>query len=215
MEFIQNVYFDPITNNYPVTAENGKELYPNVSFPTNIGPDIFTFLGLELVGKVVKPQETSELQVIAEGIPKKDGNFYVQNWEIFEYGSDEAEHDLYAAIAKQEKLQEISKFRYALEVGGITVDGMHVKTDRESQAQLASALMMINQGFASQINWKSESGWISLDKNKILVLSKAVALHVQGCFNIEQFHVKRIEALSTFTAVKTYDFSSKWPSTKY
>lgn len=75
--------------------------------------------------------------------------------------------------------------RWRVETGGITVGGVPVATDRESQSLItgAHAYVQINPGVT--IKYKSGAGFIDLDAATVTAVATAVAAHVQACFAAE------------------------------
>lgn len=85
--------------------------------------------------------------------------------------------------------------RYNKEVGGITVNGMHVSTDRESQSMLSGAFAYLQANTSATISWKTDDNeFVTLDLAAITLLANAVAAHVQSCFATEASVVAAISA---------------------
>ena len=104
------------------------------------------------------------------------------------------------------KLEEIASNRYAREVGGVALPGgMKIKTDRESQSLIASALMRVQRNQALQIDWKGENGWVRLDKAAVESIADAVGNHVQACFTAERVKTDALMALKSFNAIIAFD----------
>ena len=72
--------------------------------------------------------------------------------------------------------------RWALEVGGITVDAMPVDTSRDSQALVHGAVTMAQTDPDFSFKFKTAAGFVDLDAATILAVGAAVAGHVQACF---------------------------------
>lgn len=109
------------------------------------------------------------------------------------------------------KLAALAAKRYEVETGGITVDGVAVATDRDSQALLTGAWCRCRQAAGTTVNWKGTNGWTQLDADAIESLAAAVSDHVEACFTAEKTHSEAISALATVAAVDAYDFSTGWP----
>ena len=215
MKYVENCYFDPNRNIYPVNLENLQDQYPKTSFPETVNSEFLAFLGLVRVVEVNKPINVAVTHDVVEGTPVKNGDEFYQNWIVTPVALSAQQVDERIAAAKVALCDALSTFRFNLEVGGISVDGVTVKTDRESQAQLTAALLTLNEGFAPSINWKSASGWINLNKAQLQQISKIVAQHVQGCFNVEQMHYSAIQKLASAEEVAAYDFTLGWPTNQY
>lgn len=77
--------------------------------------------------------------------------------------------------------------RYAKETGGITVNGVAMPTDRQTQAQLTGAYSFAQSNSAVTIQWKMPDGsFMALTAAQISAIAVAVAMHVQTCFAVEQ-----------------------------
>lgn len=80
---------------------------------------------------------------------------------------------------------EIAARRYQAETAGITVNGMDVPTDRDSQAMVTGAALqaVIDQNYTCQ--WKTAGGFVDMDAPQIIALASAMRAHVQACFDRE------------------------------
>lgn len=88
--------------------------------------------------------------------------------------------------AKAAKRQEIADHRYAAEIAGFELQGMPVRTDRETQTRLAHARMFVIANPAFETDWKLANGtFIHLTAAQIIGVSDAVLAHVQACFTKE------------------------------
>lgn len=115
-----------------------------------------------------------------------------------------AAYDPVAAL-KADLAERIAASRYALETGGITIAGMAVRTDRESQSMIASALQIVTRNPAALIDWKGATGWAQLDKTAIEAIADAVGAHVQACFTAERARHEALAALSTPEQLAAFD----------
>ena len=215
MEYVENCYFDPNRKIYPVNLETLREQYPKISFPANLNSEFLAFLGLVRVKKTPRPSNLAVTHQVVEGLPVKRDDEFFQNWTVTPISLTPQQQDERFTQAKDELLNALSAYRYNLEVGGVVIDGVTVRTDRESQAQLSAALLTLNEGFAPSINWKSASGWVNLNKTQLQRISRTVAHHVQGCFNIEQMHYTKIQQITNAEDLAKYDITVGWPSQQY
>ena len=110
-----------------------------------------------------------------------------------------------------QKLSELAALRYQHETSGITLSGMAIETDRQSQALITGAWSFSQLNPAVLIDWKAESGWIQIDAATIAGIASAVAAHVQACFSAERLHAEAIAALETSEEVASYDLTTGWP----
>lgn len=121
--------------------------------------------------------------------------------------ADPANEPMTLERAKAEKLAELAAARYEREVGGITIGGARIKTDRESQATITGAFISLSQGLAQTIDWKAEGGqWVTLNLAQIQPIAQAVVAHVQACFTAEGQLAAEVAAASTIEAVQAIEF---------
>lgn len=100
--------------------------------------------------------------------------------------------------------------RYALETGGITLNGMSIATDRETQAILSSTVQAFQLGLVSgPIDWKAASGWAALDQATVTAVATAVFAHVQRVFSRERAVASAIDAgdITTTVEIDAYNWS--------
>lgn len=110
------------------------------------------------------------------------------------------------------KAAEVAASRYNLEVGGITVGAVKVATDRQTQAMLSGALMVVTRNPAATIDWKGDNGFVTLDAATVGALADAVGNHVQACFTAERAKVEALDALQDFDAVMAFDATVTLPA---
>lgn len=112
--------------------------------------------------------------------------------------------DLYAYAANK---------RWRIETGGITVAGMAVATDRESQGLINGAYTYARDTPGVQISFKSPSGFVTMESETAIMVGRAVAEHVQACFAAESA-VSTAIATGSFTTVEHIE-SWPWPDNAY
>ena len=100
--------------------------------------------------------------------------------------------------AKETKKTEIAQARYNAEIAGVTINGVLIKTDRETQAVLTAACLQayIDSGYS--LNWKTGDGtFVSLPAEQIMAFGTVVRQHVQECFDHEAELLPLIESAGT------------------
>jgi hypothetical protein len=96
--------------------------------------------------------------------------------------------------------------RYRREVAGITLpDDTSVRTDRNTQAQLTSAIVQVNAGVISEVRWKMEGGFSLLTGVQITAIAGAVTVHVAACFAAEEAVSAQIADVETLDALQSMD----------
>ena len=144
---------------------------------------------------------TRSIEIFTAPMKAMEDGTEVPDYEIgtLELGTEETP----LSIAKAKKLRELAVARYAVEISGVTVNGAHVRTDRESQAMITGAALQAVDDPAYTCRWKTENGFIQLDAKHIKTVAKAVRAHVQGCFDREAELAAQVEVAETIEAVKT------------
>ena len=112
---------------------------------------------------------------------------------------------------KSAKIDELSALRYQHETAGITLNGMTIETDRQSQSLITGAWSISQINPAILIDWKGANGWVQIDAATITAIAGAVAAHVQSCFSAERIHAEAIDSLETEEDIGQYDLTTGWP----
>lgn len=118
------------------------------------------------------------------------------------------------AELKAQKLAALADRRWRAEVGGATVDGVTIQTDRDSQIKwsVVFGLAKLDPNY-SVPNWKLPDGsFMALTNQQILDFSNAARLHVQGCFDHEAALAGEIAAAADAAALAAVDIEAGWPA---
>lgn len=81
--------------------------------------------------------------------------------------------DLYAYAAAK---------RYAVETGGIALNGARIDTSVASQAKIGNAYLLLQASGGASVEFKAESGFVTLTADQFKTLALAVGRHVQACY---------------------------------
>lgn len=100
--------------------------------------------------------------------------------------------------------------RFAVETGGIVVNGARIDTSRDSQSMVANAHAYIENSGAASTAFKALSGWITLSGAEIKATALAVGAHVQASFVAEEA-VDALIASGEFKSFADID-AFQWPS---
>lgn len=79
----------------------------------------------------------------------------------------------------------IAARRYEAEVGGITLNGMHINTDDRSKLLINGAALDATLDPAYVMQWKAGDGFVQLPGAQVIDIARAVRAHVQACFDRE------------------------------
>ena len=114
------------------------------------------------------------------------------------------------ALLKDRLKAKLADVRYQHEVGGVTINGALVKTDRESQATITGAYARASVNPATTVSWKADNGFVVIDAEEIIFFGDAVFSHVQGCFDLERHFNELIDAVETFDDLNGIDITEGW-----
>lgn len=96
---------------------------------------------------------------------------------------------------KDQLLAHLAAHRWAVETGGIQLNGMTVATDDRSKTMIMGARIAAMADPNHIANWKMPDGsWAPLDAETITAISNAVLNHVNICFEREAGVAALIEA---------------------
>ena len=126
----------------------------------------------------------------------------VKAWEALGKTPEEISELLAKLDADEAKLAEIAEARWKAETGGMAVDGLIIKTDRESQSMIGDAAFTATLDPNYICQWKTSSGFMTLDAATVLTVAQAVRAHVQGCFDREAELSAVVEAAGTVEEVE-------------
>jgi len=180
------------------TTSQVRKLNPQVSIPD--GADL-TDIGYYLIEPVAAPTPNPGERVTAGDPEEYETGKWRETWLVTDTPLSEV---------KARRIAELSALRYQHETAGITLSGMTIETDRQSQALITGAWSISQINPAILIDWKAETGWIQIDAATISGIAMAVASHVQACFSNERVLSTAIAAATTIEALNAVDLTVGW-----
>lgn len=188
-----------------------------VEGPTTLPPDLFL---QNLPKETLLAQGWYELVVNApieydERVSSSSYNFSLYsdhvelNYEVTPLSNNEIITKL--AEFKATLKNEVTGKRYDIEVGGVTIGGTVIKTDRESQSTVNGALNFLQINQAAVIDWKGANGWTTINYYQIMYIANIVGAHVQACFSREKVLHGIIDACTTLAELDAIDINTGWP----
>jgi hypothetical protein len=113
---------------------------------------------------------------------------------------------------KETRKAAVAAKRYEVEVGGASVGGISIPTDREGRKNLRDARDALAEGLLERVDFKTPAGWAAFTSAaQVIPLVATAAQHVQSAFTTEKAHCDAIDALGDVEAVLAYDLSTGWP----
>ena len=112
-------------------------------------------------------------------------------------------------------MAEATRLRWQRETGGITIGSARIATAIDDQNRITSVVANAQLAGLAQVDFKAESGLVTLSLAEITAMAAAIAAHVQGCFSAERAHHEAIAALAAAgdtEALRAYDVKVGWPT---
>lgn len=114
---------------------------------------------------------------------------------------------------------EITALRWQKETGGLTLpSGVRVATGIDDQNRITSVIANAQMAGVQSVDFKAESGWVTVTVQELQAIAAAIAVHVQACFTAERVHHEAIDELAEQhegealqSALAAYDVQSGWP----
>lgn len=123
--------------------------------------------------------------------------------------------------AKAAALAKLATKRWEVETKGITVQGLAIPTDRESQALITGAATGALLDPAQVVRWKTGTTdpngapvTLPLDAESVKMVAQAVRAHVQACFDAEMDKAAALVKLGTLPAIAEWEatiLKAGWP----
>lgn len=102
--------------------------------------------------------------------------------------------------------------RWRVETGGITLNGVQIRTDEISQTKILGARVAAKEDANYALTWKASDGtFVPLTASQIIAIADAVRAHVQACFDAEAAVAAKINN-NTYTTMAAIEAASEWPS---
>lgn len=147
-----------------------------------------------------------------------DGN-QATRWPVDDAGqqTDAALRDVLApyglALTRAETmLAALADRRWRAEVGGITVAGLAVPTDRTTQDRVDQIVKAYDDGdITGEVDFKAGGVWVTLSEAELRAIKAAGAQHIQACFSHERALAEAIAAAEDDAALDAIDIETGWP----
>ena len=158
------------------------------------------------VAPLAPPTRAAEwFEEIMVGEPVMEGGRWVRPVNIIDLRTPQN-----LRVLKTRMLDELARIRYEHETGGITVNGVRLKTDRESRMALAEARTSAAIDPDTTTRWKAVTGFDGWDAAAIMQAGAAVFRHVQDCFTREHVLEEQINLAGTVATLMAIDLQSGW-----
>ena len=140
--------------------------------------------------------------ITLDGVELVEGEYHAR-YTLAPLPTEQVRADLMAAVSAK---------RWAVETGGITLaGGAVVGTTIDDQNRITSVIANAQLAGVTSVDFKAQSGWVTLSLDHMRGIAGAIALHVQACFSAERAHHDAIAAASD-ADLYGYDINAGWPS---
>ncbi len=167
---------------------------------------------LALAAKITSGLDTADKDAILDQLSNKEAALVssAEDWPetpesllsvVAGWSPEPAPVDLYAYAASK---------RYAIETGGIVINGMSITTDRASQSMITGAYSYVQANPTVTVKFKTAAGFVELTAEQMTAVANAVGAHVQASFAAEGEVTSRIVAGTITAKAEIDDFA--WPS---
>lgn len=214
MDFtMSKMYYNYITKEFGVSFETLKKKYPKISISYGI-TKLDSWFAYDQVDRPV----TNRFQIAEEVAPYFDESINeetkevilsngIQRWSIID---KEITEDIIQS-AKKELKAKITEKRWMVESGGITfLNGVSVKTSKDDQDRILSVIINAERNGIKEIDFKADSGWVTISIFALKQLAKELTAFVQYCFSAEKLHHSAIDNLSDINDIISYNVNANW-----
>ena len=139
---------------------------------------------------------------IIDGYVSKDAPEYLQ-----EFLKEEKYQDQSRSYILEQITQYLKDKRKVREDGGVRFKEYTASTDEKSRLTITALIVSVGQGLITQVDYKFEDGFATLNQQEIMELSKLMLAHNQLCFTAEKLCN---EKLLTLTLQELQNYETKY-----
>ncbi len=111
---------------------------------------------------------------------------------------------------RKNMLDAIADIRWKYETGGITVDGIKIKTDRESRGTVFDGYSSLASGLLTVGRWKFAGEWKTVTLDEMGPIAAAVSSHVDRAFRAEEVVEQMINDAVNTDALLAIDLQAEF-----
>lgn len=113
---------------------------------------------------------------------------------------------------RQKLKDQVTGKRWEVETGGLTLpNGVKVKTAIDDKNRITTVVVNAKLAGLTTVNFKADSGWVTMSLTDLESIAGAIALHTDACFTAEMNHHLAIDQLEYVDLVK-YNIATGWPT---
>ena len=194
------MFFEPSTSTIHPTIQHYAASHPEaVGLDTEAGR---LAAGLHRLHEQPPTYDPLTQTLVFDGVELVGGAYHAR-YTLAPLPVDQVRADLMAAVSAK---------RWAAETGGLTLPGgATVGTTIDDQNRITSVIANAQLAGVASVDFKAQSGWVTLSLTQMQGIAAAIALHVQACFSAERTHHEAIAAASD-ADLYGYDINAGWPA---
>ncbi len=159
-------------------------------------------LGLYLVREAPPAYDPLAHTLALDGVELVEGAYHAR-YALAPQPVDQVRADLMDAATSK---------RWDVMTGGVTLPGgISVGTTIDDQNRVTSVIANAQLAGVESMDFKAQSGWVTLSLDQVRGIAAAVALHVHACYAAERAHHEAIAAASE-AELMAYDINTGWPA---
>ncbi len=159
-------------------------------------------LGLYLVREAPPAYDPLAHTLALDGVELVEGIYHAR-YTLAPLPAEQVRADLMDAATSK---------RWDVMTGGVTLPGgISVGTTIDDQNRVTSVIANAQLAGVESMDFKAQSGWVTLSLDQVRGIAAAVALHVHACYAAERAHHVAIAAASE-TELMAYDINTGWPA---
>ena len=194
------MFFEPSTSTIHPTIQYYAAAHPEAAgLDTEAGR---LAAGLHLVREEPPAYDQRTHTLTLDGVELVEGD-YRARYTLAPLPAEQVRADLMDAATSK---------RWDVMTGGITLPGgISVGTTIDDQNRVTSVIANAQLAGVDSMDFKAQSGWVTLSLDQVRGIAAAVALHVHACYAAERAHHVAIAAASD-ADLYGYDINTGWPS---
>ena len=194
------MFYDPTNNRLYGSIDALRAAYPEAG---GLGSEAErNALGLYLVREDPPAYDQRTHTLTLDGVELVEGD-YRARYTLAPLPAEQVRADLMDAATSK---------RWDVMTGGVTLPGgISVGTTTDDQNRITSVIANAQLAGVESMDFKAESGWVTLSLDQVRGIAAAVALHVHACYSAERQHHDAIN-VATDAELYDYDINTGWPS---
>ena len=194
------MFFEPSTSTIHPTIQHFAAAYPEaVGLDTEAGR---LAAGLHRLHEQPPAYDPRTHTLALDGVELVEGIYHAR-YTLAPLPVEQVRADLMDAATSK---------RWDVMTGGVTLPGgISVGTTIDDQNRVTSVIANAQLAGVESMDFKAESGWVTLSLDQVRGIAAAVAIHVHACYAAERAHHNAIAAASE-TELMAYDINTGWPA---